>query len=159
VTVEPKKAAKRKKPLVSDSTIAAVTRLHDDEAVGLTDEEIMERIEADTRAAKKRIPKPPAKPGDKDFDWATEYPDEEFLVFTAADGTTVGLASPTGTRKLKPGDFRVMSHMEGWQQTFYMIEKVASAAALAISDQFGDDDYAGMMKAWTEWSGTSQGES
>jgi hypothetical protein len=74
------------------------------------------------------------------------------LVFTAKDGTTVGLAAPSGDRKLKPGDFRRMSHMEGWQQTFYMIEKVASPKALAISDNLRRQDYADMMKAWTEWS-------
>jgi hypothetical protein len=81
------------------------------------------------------------------------------MVFTAKDGTTVGLAAPSGKRKMVPGDFRKMSHMEGWQQTFYLIEKVASPAALAISDTFDDEDYSAMMKAWTEWSGTSQGES
>lgn len=116
---------------------------------------------------KKRAKKAPAKApvvhhanGSKpDHDWSEDYPGEDFLVFTAADGTTVGLAAPSGKRKLKPGDFRVMSHMEGWQQTFYMIEKVASPKALAISDEFDDADYAAMMKAWTEWSGTSAGES
>jgi hypothetical protein len=117
---------------------------------------------AEPKKARKKAPaKPPvvhhaSKP---EFDWESEYPGEDFLVFTAKDGTTVGLAAPSGKRKLKPGDFRVMSHMEGWQQTFYMIEKVASPKALAISDSFDDQDYADMMKAWTEWSGTSQGES
>lgn len=114
---------------------------------------------AEPEVKKKKVPKPPAKPGDKDFDWALEYPGEDFFVFTASDGTTVGIAAAAGDRKLRPGDFRKMSHMETWQQNFYLIEKVASPAALAISDNLDDQDYADMMAGWTEWSGTSAGES
>lgn len=108
--------------------------------------------------ARKKAAKPPAEPGGKDFDWDTEYPDEKVFVFTASDGRTVGLAAPVGERKLKPGDFRKMSHMEPWQQNFYLIEKIASPAALRISDDLDDEDYAGMMTGWTEWSKTA-GES
>lgn len=99
------------------------------------------------------------KPGDTEYDWAAEYVGEDCYVFTASDGTTVGLAAAAGDRKLKPGDFRKMSHMEPWQQNFYLIEKVASPAALALSDNLDDQDYADLMQGWTEWSGTSQGES
>jgi hypothetical protein len=106
---------------------------------------------------RKAPPKPKAQPGDSDFDWSEEYPGEPFMVYTTDGGTTVGLASGKG--RLKPGDFRRMSHMAEWQATFYMIEKVACDAALAISDDFDDDEYAAMMKAWTEWSGTTSGES
>lgn len=116
-------------------------------------------VEPKKAVRKRAAPKVAAQPGEPDFDWGREYPDEEFVVYTASDGTTVGLAAPSGARKLKPGDFRLMSHMEGWQQTFYMIEKVASPAALKLSDDFDDEDYAEMMKAWTEWSGTTAGES
>lgn len=114
--------------------------------------------EAPKKAAKKSKGAP-ARPGSPDYDWSQEYKGEEFFVFTASDGTTVGLAAATGDRKLKPGDFRKMSHMEPWAQNFYLIEKVASPAALAISDNLDDQDYAAMMTGWTEWSGTSAGES
>lgn len=111
------------------------------------------------KARKKAAAPTPSTPGEPGYDWSRDYQDETFMVFTAKDGRTVGLAAPSGKRKMLPGDFRKMSHMEGWQQTFYLIEKVACPAALAISDGFDDDDYSEMMKAWTEWSGTSQGES
>lgn len=111
------------------------------------------------KATRKRTPAVPAKPGDKEFDWSAEYPGEDVYVFTASDGTTVGLAAAAGGRKLKPGDFRKMSHMEPWQQNFYLIEKVASPAALVISDNLDDQDYADLMQGWTEWSGSSAGES
>lgn len=113
--------------------------------------------EAPKKAQKRKAA--PAKPGSADYDWAKDYPGEDVFVFTAADGTTVGLAAATGDRKLRPGDFRKMSHMEPWAQNFYLIEKVASPAALAISDNLDDQDYADMMAGWTEWSGTSAGES
>jgi hypothetical protein len=117
-------------------------------------------IEPTKKAAKRKAPAQPkveSKPGDLDYDWSTEYPDEPFTVYTTEDGVTVGLASGKG--RLKPGDFRKMSKLQDWQATFYMIEKVASPAALAVSDEFDDDEYAAMMKAWTEWSGTTSGES
>lgn len=100
-----------------------------------------------------------AKPGDPDFDWLQEYPDEDVFVFTASTGITVGLAAAAGDRKLKPGDFRKMSHMEPWAQNFYLIEKVSCPKALEISDNLDDADYAAMMQGWTEWSGSSVGES
>ncbi len=109
------------------------------------------------RAAAPAQPKVAAKPGDPDFDWSSEYEGQDFMVYTTDDGVTVGLASGKG--RLKPGDFRRMSHMQDWQATFYAIEKIASPAALAVSDDFDDDQYGAMMQAWTEWSGTSSGES
>ena len=119
-------------------------------------------VPAETKKAVKRKAAPPqpkadVKPGDSDFDWASEYEDQPFMLYTTESGVTVGLASGKG--RLKPGDFRRMSHMQDWQATFYAIEKIASPAALALSDDFDDDEYGAMMKAWTEWSGTSSGES
>lgn len=114
---------------------------------------------AEPEVKKKKDPKPPVTPGDKDFDWQAQYPGEDVFVFTASDGTTVGLAAASGDRKLKPGDFRKMMHLEAWQQNFYLIEKVASPVALAISDDLDDKDYADMLAGWTEWSGTTAGES
>ena len=111
------------------------------------------------KAVKKAAPRPPAKPGDKGYDWAKEYSGEDFVLFEASNGTVVGLAAAKGDRKLKPGDFRKMMHMEDWQQNFYLIEKICSPTALALTDEFEDEDYAEMIKAWTEWSGKEAGES
>jgi hypothetical protein len=106
---------------------------------------------------RKAPPKPRRSPEIRTSTGLKSIRDEPFMVYTTDGGTTVGLASGKG--RLKPGDFRRMSHMAEWQATFYMIEKVACDAALAISDDFDDDEYAAMMKAWTEWSGTTSGES
>lgn len=96
-------------------------------------------------------PAPPPKPGEPGYDWAADYPGEDFFVFEASDGQTVALAAPKGDRTLRPGDFRKMTHMEDWQATFFLVEKVASPNALAISDDFTDSDYSEMVKQWTEW--------
>lgn len=109
------------------------------------------------KTAKKANPN--AKPGAADFDWAAQYPDEEVFVFTASDGTTVGLTAAQGERRLRPGDFRKMMHLEDWEKNFYLIEKVASPAALAVSDHFDDQDWADMVQAWSDWSQSSLGES
>jgi hypothetical protein len=100
-----------------------------------------------------------ALPGDKDYDWSKEYVGEEFMVYTSSTGKTVALAAAKGDRELLPGDFRRMSHMEDWAKNFYLIEKIASPAALAISDEFRDKDYADMIEAWSKWHGTTAGES
>jgi hypothetical protein len=51
--VAAKTAAAKKKPLVSDSTIVAVARLHDDDLVDLSDEEVLERIKRQNGEAPK----------------------------------------------------------------------------------------------------------
>lgn len=109
---------------------------------------------AEPKKAAKR--KPPAVPGDKDFDWGRVYEGEPFMVYTTKDGVTVGLAGGKG--RLKPGDFRKMSHMPEWQAVFYMVERVAAPEALVVSDDFDDDEYGAMVAAWQEWSGTTAGE-
>ncbi len=112
------------------------------------------------KAPAKRVPKPPARPGDKDYDWSADYPGEEFFVYTTTDGKrTVGLAALGPKRKFKPGDIRKSLHLNEIQQTFMVVEKIASPNALAVSDDFEDGEYKAMMDAWTEWTNTSQGES
>ena len=39
------------------------------------------------KAAKKAAPKPPARPGDKGYDWSADYPGEDFFVYTTTDGS------------------------------------------------------------------------
>lgn len=107
---------------------------------------------APKKAAKKAEAPQVEAPG---IDWQAEYPDEEVFVFTASDGSTVGMKAV----KLLPGEFRRMRHLPAFEQTYLIVEKASSPAALAVSDTFGDKDYAGMMEAWTEWNSTSLGES
>ena len=57
-------------------------------------------------------PKPKPKPGEKGFDWQTEYPGEDVYVYTVPEGTkspaglTVGLAKITEDRAPNPGAMR-----------------------------------------------------
>jgi hypothetical protein len=59
--------------------------------------------------------KPKPKPGDAKFDWQTEYPGEELFVFTAADGTTVGLTRLGPKRRPKPGKLALLERRAGWR--------------------------------------------
>lgn len=115
--------------------------------------------EAKKAPAKRAARKAPPKPGEPGFDWQKEYPGEEVFVFTAEDGTTVGLAALGPTRKFKAGEIRKARHLNEIDQMFVVIERVASPAALAISDEFADEDYGRMFGEWSEWANTSSGES
>jgi hypothetical protein len=110
------------------------------------------------KAVKKAV-KAPSKPGEPGFDWQAEYPGEEVFVFTASDGTTVGLAAIGPTRKFRAGEIRKARHLNEVDQMFVVLEKVSSPAALAVSDEFEDEDYGRMFGEWSEWSNTSAGES
>lgn len=117
-----------------------------------------------TEPKKKPGPKPRAsksapKPGDSNFDWSKEYPGEEVFVFTSSDGKTVGLAAIGPTRKFRAGEIRKARHLTEVDQMFIVLEKVSSPAALAISDEFEDEDYGRMFGEWSEWSNTTAGES
>jgi hypothetical protein len=101
----------------------------------------------------------PAKPGEPGFDWSAEYPDEDFFVYTATDGRTVGMASLKGDRKPTMGQLRRISKSPGPDQVWFVIERVCSPAALAVSDDFYDEEYAKMFDAWSKWANSSAGES
>jgi hypothetical protein len=42
---------------------------------------------------------------------------------------------------------------------WFVIERVSSENALAVSDEFDDKDYSQMFEKWSEWSNTTAGES
>ena len=79
--------------------------------------------------------------------------------FFAASGLAVGLAALGPTRKFKPGELRRARKLNEVEQMFYVIERVASPAALEVSDEFDDEDYGKMFAAWSEWAQTTAGES
>ncbi|QFG08870.1 tail assembly chaperone [Mycobacterium phage MalagasyRose] len=98
-------------------------------------------------------------PGSPEFDWQAEYPGEDVFVYTASNGVTVGLARCAGARKPKPGFLRQLRKAPYMEQLWTMLEIVASPAALAVSDDFEDEEYGQMFEAWSEWSKTPVGES
>jgi hypothetical protein len=81
------------------------------------------------------------------------------FVFTAEDGRTVGLAAMGDKRRPKPGVLRKLRHQPPIEQMWFVIERVASEAALEVSDDFDDADYSKMFEQWSEWSNTTAGES
>ena len=99
------------------------------------------------------------EPGSPEFDWQLEYPDEDVFVYTASDGTTVGMAPLAGKRKPHMGTLRKLRKADHMEQMWTVLEWVSSPAALAVSDEFSDEDYAALFDAWSEWSKTSVGES
>lgn len=102
---------------------------------------------------------PAAKPGEVGFDWATEYPGEKFMVYTAKSGVTVGLAAMTDERKPTMGELKRILQKDQLQQMFETVERITSPAALEIAEGFKEPDYTAMLDEWTEWSQTTMGES
>lgn len=112
------------------------------------------------KAKKKPAEAPPPKPGERGYDWQQDYPDEDIFIYKTLDGKqTVGLAGVGPGRRFKPGEIRKARHLSEMDQMFLVIERVASPNALAVSDEFSDEDYSQMFRKWSEWANTSAGES
>ncbi|WNM74110.1 tail assembly chaperone [Mycobacterium Phage Nergal] len=97
------------------------------------------------------------EPGSPEFDWHAEYPGEAVFVYTSSDGVTVGLAALAGKRKPKSGFLRKLRKEQEMEQMWTILELVSSQAALDVSDEFEDADYAAMYNQWAEWSKTTVG--
>ena len=109
-------------------------------------------------AKKNEVERPSAEPGDADFDWQSEYPDEKVFVYTTADKRTIGLAAISDKRKIKPGQLR-KARLKGEQELLWvLIERISSPASLELSDELEDDEYRSMVDAWAEWNETTTGE-
>lgn len=99
------------------------------------------------------------EPGSPEFDWQLEYPGEPVFVFTSSTGVTVGMAALAGARKPAMGALRLLRKSNYLDQMWTTLEWVSSPAALAVSDEFSEEEYSAMFVAWAEWSKTSAGES
>lgn len=105
------------------------------------------------------VPKPHAKPGDKDYDWAAEYPGEEVFVFTASDGTTVGLTKLGPNRRPKPGKLALLDEEnDGIKVLWYFLRLSSSRASLLVQAELEEEDYANMARQWAEFAGIDLGE-
>lgn len=118
-------------------------------------------------ATKKRAPKsaPAAanghkpKPGDKDFDWAQEYPGEEVFVFTASNGLTVGLTKLGPNRRPKPGKLALLDEQnDGIKVLWYFLKLASSDASRQVQAELDEEDYAAMCREWADFAGLELGE-
>lgn len=103
------------------------------------------------------------KPGAEGFDWQSEYPDEEFFVYTSPNGVTIGLTKLGPNRKPKPGVLRRVNAESreagnAFPVLWYFLELASSPASLKAQELLEDDEYADMLKQWTEFAGIDLGE-
>jgi hypothetical protein len=111
-------------------------------------------------AAKKATPKPKPKPGEKGFDWQSEeYPGEEVFVFTASDGTTVGIAKLGPKRQPKPGKLALLDDEgDGIRLLWYFLKVASSDASRQVQAELEAEDYNAMAREWAEFAGIELGE-
>jgi hypothetical protein len=103
--------------------------------------------------------KPKPKPGDKSYDWAKEYPGEELFVFTASDGTTVGLTKLGPKRRPKPGKLALLDeHNDGIKVLWYFLKLASSDTSREVQAELEEEDYAAMCRQWAEFAGIELGE-
>jgi hypothetical protein len=112
------------------------------------------------KAKKAKPPKPAAKPGDKDFDWASEYPGEEFYVYTASDGTTVGIAKLSPKRKPKPGKLALLDDEgNGMRVLWYLLKVASTETSRRVQAELEEEDYTQMVRKWADFADIELGES
>lgn len=126
--------------------------------VAMNDDEFEDSLEI---AAGTDDAEPPVelRPGDPEYDWQAQYPGERVFVYTASTGRTVGLAALEGLRKPPVGVMRKLAKADPLVQVWTVVEWISSEAAMAVSDEFMEDDYTAMYEQWAKWSRTSAGES
>jgi hypothetical protein len=139
----PKKRAPRKKKVSTDEVAA-------DHLNGKTTPE--------EAVAALHVVKPKPKPGEKDFDWAAEYPGERCWVYTSPAGLTVGLTALGPTRQPKPGKLRRLHHEGGLSVMWHFIELVSSPNSLLVQEELESDEYNNMLRGWAEFAGIELSE-
>lgn len=119
--------------------------------------EAKKRAPAKAPAAKGAARK--AKPGDKDFPWEDEYPGEEVFVFTASDGTTVGLTKLGPNRRPKPGKLALLDEQgDGIKVLWYFLKLASSDTSREVQAELDEEDYGAMCRQWAEFAGIELGE-
>ncbi|OCB15077.1 hypothetical protein [Mycobacterium intracellulare] len=104
--------------------------------------------------------RPKPKPGEKGFDWQSEYPGEEVFVFTASTGLTIGMTKLGPTRRPKPGKLALLEDEEarGIKTLWYFLKLASSDASRQLQAELEEEDYAAMTREWAEFAGIELGE-
>jgi hypothetical protein len=105
-----------------------------------------------------KVVKPKVKPGEADYDWQAEYPNEEVFVFTSADGLTIGMTKLSPARKPKPGKLRTLHREGGMSVMWYFIELVSTATSLKLQEELEEEEYTRMLREWAEFAGIELSE-
>jgi hypothetical protein len=110
------------------------------------------------------VVKPEPKPGDKDFDWQTEYPGEDVYVYTVPEGTrspaglTIGLGKLTEDRAPNPGMMREAYEDGGFAPMWLFVKCVSSPASLKVQNQLRPPEYNEMLRGWAKFAGIELSE-
>ena len=133
------------------------------------DQEVVDKLAAETTTnGNGSTPKP--VPGDKNYDWDAEYPDERVMRYvTPKDqktvtgesfgGLVIGLAAISEKRQPSVGFLRAVRRKPEFDQVLDMIEVVACDAALSLIDKMRPTDLQNLFEEWSEWSNTAAGKS
>lgn len=136
------------------------------QALNESDQAVVEKLAASTNGNGQ---KPEPVPGDKNFDWQAEYPDEKVFVYTVPKGQTtargeplggltIGLAAIGEKRQPDVGFLMDVRMKPEFDQVLDMILIVAGPAALSLIRRFKPTDLQTMFEEWSEWSKSTAGE-
>jgi hypothetical protein len=91
---------------------------------------------------------------------ASRVPGEELFVFTASDGTTVGLTKLGPKRRPKPGKLALLEDEQGGgvKVLWYFLKLASSDASREVQAELEEEDYAAMCRQWAEFAGIELGE-
>ena len=139
-------------------------------ALNLTDATVDELVPETTVKVNGNGHKPDPVPGDKDYDWKQEYPDEDVFLYTTpagqvttkgepCGGVTVGLAAISEKRQPSVGFLRAVRRKPEFDQVLDMIEIVACDTALEVIDPWKPTDLQNLFEDWSQWSNSTAGKS
>lgn len=141
----------------------------------LKDHTLEEAVEAvDEEVAKLHVVEEPehkSVPGDPDFDWQTQYPGEEFYVYTVPEtakksingkqspiGLTIGLAKITEDRAPNPGEMQDADERGGFAPMWLFLTCVASPSAMKLTKLLRPAEYNEMLRGWAKFAGIELSE-
>jgi hypothetical protein len=117
------------------------------------------------------VEEPRAKPGDPDYDWQSEYPDEEIYVYTVPQdarkspqgkqsppGLTIGLAKITEDRAPNPGEMQEADERGGFAPMWVFIRAVSSPSSLRLQKLLRPAEYNAMLRGWADFAGIELSE-
>jgi len=115
--------------------------------------------------------KPKPNPGDPDFDWQTEYPDEEIYVYTvpktarktpagkqSPPGMTIGMAKLTEDRAPNPGEMEEAYEAGGFAPMWLFLREVSSPDARRLQKMLRPPEYNQMLRGWAKFAGIELSE-